>query len=86
MALTVGVGTIMASKEVAIIATGASKALAVKMGVEGSVNHWWTISRLQEHRRVLMVVDEDACGELMLNTVKVCCLQVPAKTVQAEPG
>jgi glucosamine-6-phosphate deaminase len=71
MALTVGVGTIMNSKEVAIIATGAGKAQAIKAGVEGNVNHWWTITKLQEHRSALFVVDEAACGMLMLNTVNV---------------
>ena len=72
LALTVGVGTIMDAQEVALIATGAGKARAVKMGIEGGVNHLWTISALQQHPQCLMVVDEAACQELMMKTVKVC--------------
>jgi glucosamine-6-phosphate deaminase len=70
-ALTVGVGTIMDAREVAIIATGGGKAKAVKAGVEGGVNHLWTISALQMHPRWLMVVDEEACAELDYKTLKV---------------
>ena len=46
-ALTVGVGTVLASKQVLILATGHKKARAVRHGVEGSYNHQWTISALQ---------------------------------------
>ena len=71
MALTVGIGTIMDAREVAIIATGPGKAKAVKMGVEGGVSHLWTISALQMHPSWLLVVDEDACQELTLEIVNV---------------
>ncbi len=67
-ALTVGVGTIMDSKEVIILANGAGKAQALKHGVEGSVNHIWTISVLQMHPKGIIVCDEAACGELRVNT------------------
>ena len=70
-ALTVGVGTIMSAREVGVIATGAGKAMAIKMGVEGPVNHMWTISALQGHPKVIMAVDEEACGELRVKTLKV---------------
>ncbi|MCJ1240008.1 hypothetical protein MMC14_008008 [Varicellaria rhodocarpa] len=60
----------MDAQEVALIATGAGKARAVKMGIEGGVNHLWTISALQQHPQCLMVVDEAACQELMMKTVK----------------
>ncbi|MCJ1370448.1 Glucosamine-6-phosphate isomerase 1 [Loxospora ochrophaea] len=69
-ALTVGVGTIMSAREVGVIATGAGKAMAIKMGVEGPVNHMWTISALQGHPKVIMAVDEEACGELRVKTLK----------------
>ena len=71
MALTVGVGTIMDAREVALIATGPGKARAVKMGIEGGINHLWTVSALQRHPQCLMVVDKAACQELMMKTVKV---------------
>jgi glucosamine-6-phosphate deaminase len=73
MALTVGVGTVFGAREVCIIATGAAKSEAVRQGVEGHIGHEWTITKLQDHPRWLMVVDEEACSELKVKTVKVCC-------------
>ena len=69
-ALTVGVGTIMDAKEVMILANGAKKAQALKQGVEGSVNHMWTISALQLHRHGIIVTDEAACAELKVGTYR----------------
>jgi glucosamine-6-phosphate deaminase len=69
-ALTVGVGTILDSKEVLILVSGHNKALALAQGVEGSVNHMWTITALQTHRKALIVCDEDATAELKVKTVK----------------
>jgi glucosamine-6-phosphate deaminase len=71
MALTVGVQTIMDAKEVVIIATGASKALAIQSAIEGGVNHMCTLSSLQLHPCSLVVVDEDATMELKVKTVAV---------------
>ena len=67
-ALTVGVGTVMDSREVLIIVNGHGKARALRHAVEGSVNHQWTISALQNHEKGIIVCDEPACGELMVNT------------------
>lgn len=69
-ALTIGVGTLMDAEEVMILATGHNKALAVQAGVEGSVNHLWTISALQLHRHFILVCDEAAQQELKVKTVK----------------
>lgn len=69
-ALTIGVGTIMDSKEVLIIVNGHSKARALKHGVEGCVSHEWTISALQLHPKGIIVCDEPAAGELKVNTYK----------------
>ncbi len=44
--LTVGVGTVMDSKEVLIICTGGAKAMAVQKCLEEAVNHMWTVSKL----------------------------------------
>lgn len=72
MALTVGVQTVLEAREVAIIITGAHKALALQKCIEGGVNHMWTLSSLQLHPHALIVVDEDATLELQVKTVKVC--------------
>jgi len=69
-AVTVGVKTVLDAREVVLIADGRGKAEAVKRGVEGSVNHIWTVSALQMHPKFVMVVDEDAAEELKVKTVK----------------
>jgi glucosamine-6-phosphate deaminase len=70
MALTVGIRTIMEAREVVIVATGSHKALALKEGLEGGVNHMWTISSLQLHQHPLIVCDRDATLELKVKTVR----------------
>ncbi|KAK2741582.1 hypothetical protein FQN57_005565 [Myotisia sp. PD_48] len=69
-ALTVGVGTIMDAREVVIVVTGVHKAKALQKGIEGGVNHMWTLSALQLHQHPLIVADEDATLELKVKTVK----------------
>ncbi len=69
-ALTVGVGTLLDAEEVMILVTGHNKALALQACVEGAVNHLWTISCLQLHRRGIVVCDEPATQELKVKTVK----------------
>lgn len=69
-ALTVGVGTLLDAEEVLLLVTGHNKALALQAGVEGPVNHLWTISALQLHRRAIIVCDEPATQELKVKTVK----------------
>lgn len=69
-ALTVGVGTLLDAEEILILVTGHNKALALQACVEGPVNHLWTISALQLHRRAVVVCDEPATQELKVKTVK----------------
>eukprot|EP01117_Protostelium_nocturnum_P009685 TRINITY_DN345_c0_g1_i3.p1 TRINITY_DN345_c0_g1~~TRINITY_DN345_c0_g1_i3.p1 ORF type:complete len:193 (-),score=66.71 TRINITY_DN345_c0_g1_i3:63-641(-) len=70
MALTVGVATVMESKEVVIIITGAHKAFALYKAVEEGMNHMWTVSAIQNHPHGMIVCDDDATGELRVKTVK----------------
>ncbi|KAH7909772.1 hypothetical protein BJ138DRAFT_1066460 [Hygrophoropsis aurantiaca] len=70
MALTVGVGTVLDSREVVVVVTGLRKALALGKAIEDGVNHLWTLSALQLHPWALIVVDEDATSELHVKTVK----------------
>lgn len=63
-ALTIGVATLLDAEEVMLLVTGHNKALALQAGVEGSVNHFWTISALQMHRHAIFVCDEPATQEL----------------------
>ncbi|KGQ24290.1 glucosamine-6-phosphate deaminase [Gallibacterium anatis] len=69
-ALTIGVGTLMDAEEVMLLITGYRKAQALQAGVEGAVNHLWTISALQMHSRAIFVCDEPATQELKVKTVK----------------
>ena len=69
-ALTVGVGTVMAAREVMILVNGHHKARALQAAVEGSVNHMWTISALQMHPHGIIVCDEPATDELRVGTYK----------------
>lgn len=69
-ALTVGVGTIMAAREVLIMASGAGKARALRHAIEEGVNHLWTVSCLQLHPKALIVCDEAATDELRVGTVR----------------
>ncbi|KAF7158559.1 hypothetical protein CNMCM6106_005331 [Aspergillus hiratsukae] len=70
MALTVGIQTIMEAREVVIVVTGAHKALALEKGLEGGINHMWTLSALQLHQHPLIVCDRDATLELKVKTVR----------------
>ncbi|MBI3921603.1 MAG: glucosamine-6-phosphate deaminase [Armatimonadetes bacterium] len=69
-ALTVGVGTVLDSKEVLIMVTGHNKARALNHVVEGPVNHMWTVSALQIHPKGTIVCDDEATYELKVGTVK----------------
>ncbi len=70
LALTVGVGTVMDADEVLIIINGYKKARAVRMAVEGGVNHMWTVSALQLHKHGIIICDDDSTMELKVGTVK----------------
>jgi glucosamine-6-phosphate deaminase len=69
-ALTVGVGTIMAAREVLIIVSGQNKARALRHAVEEGVNHMWPLSCLQLHPRSILVCDEESTMELQSGTVQ----------------
>lgn len=69
-ALTVGVGTVMDARSVMLMVNGHNKARALKHGVEGGISQMWTISALQMHPKAIIVCDEDACGELKVDTYR----------------
>lgn len=69
-ALTVGIGTILDADEILLIVSGHAKARALRAMVEEGVNHMWTASCLQLHRKAVVVCDEDATDELTVRTVR----------------
>ena len=64
MALTVGVGTVMDAREVAVIITGPQKAYALYKCIEEGISHMWTVSALQLHPRYVSLCP---CGENVRN-------------------
>lgn len=69
-AITVGVGTVLDSKEVLILVNGLNKARALRHAVEEGISQMWTISALQLHPKGIIVADESAAYELKYGTVK----------------
>ena len=65
-ALSMGVGTIMESKTVVLLAFGANKADAVKGAVEGGISQFCTASALQMHKDAWFFCDEAAASKLKL--------------------
>lgn len=69
-ALTVGVGTVMDSRRVMILATGHNKARALAAAIESGYSHVCTVSALQVHPAGIIVCDDDAVGELKVDTYR----------------
>jgi len=70
LALTIGVATLLDASEILILVTGKNKALALEAAIEGSVNHLWTVSALQLHRKAIIACDTDSTMELKVKTLK----------------
>lgn len=68
--LTLGVGTLMEAQEVMILISGFNKARALQKILEDEVNHMWTVSMIQLHRRGMIVCDDESTAELRVGTVK----------------
>ena len=69
-ALSVGIGTVTDAKEVLVLISGHNKARALAAVVEGGVSQKWTCSALQMHNAAIIACDEEACGELTVDTYK----------------
>lgn len=63
-AITMGVGTIMDAKELLLVATGESKADAIKSSVEGPLTAMCPASIIQMHKEAFVIVDKDAGSKL----------------------
>lgn len=66
-AITMGVGTILESRKLLMMANGAKKAQAVADAVEGSVCCMCTASALQLHRDAIVFIDEPASTKLKMH-------------------
>lgn len=63
-ALSMGIGSIMKSKKIILMAFGAQKAAAVKGMLEGEVTENVPASVLQKHDDVVVIIDEAAASKL----------------------
>ena len=65
-AITVGIQTILDSREIILLATGKSKASAVAAMVEGALSASCPASALQLHPAATVILDQDAASKLKL--------------------
>ena len=63
-AITMGIATILAAREIAILATGEHKAPIVRRAVEGDVDHQVAATFLQRHPRTTFWLDRPAAADL----------------------
>ena len=60
LAITMGVGTILESRQCLLLAAGKNKAKAIRETIEGPITAQVTASALQLHRDVIAILDEEA--------------------------
>ena len=65
-AITMGVGTILESRKIIMLANGKKKADAIAAAVEGPVSSMITASALQLHADTLVYVDQEAASKLKM--------------------
>ena len=63
-AITMGIKSIMGSKEIVLLVNGEHKAEALKQTIEGNVTEDFPASVLQKHPHVTVIADTDACKKL----------------------
>jgi len=63
-AITMGIGTILDSKRVLLLASGKNKAKAIKDTVEGPITAQVPASIVQMHQKAILIIDEDAASLL----------------------
>ena len=63
-AVTMGVATILAAREIVLLATGEHKAAIIRRAVEGDVDHDVAATFLQSHPSVTVYCDESASAQL----------------------
>lgn len=64
LSITMGIGSILESKKIVLLATGENKAEAIKATVEGPLTAACPASALQWHDQVVLVIDEAAASQL----------------------
>ncbi len=70
-AITMGIGDIMKSKKILVLANGESKSSAIYNMIYGDINEQVPASILQKHNDVTIIVDTKAASKLPLNTMAI---------------
>jgi len=66
LALTMGIGTILDSRHLLLLATGENKASAVRAMIEGPLSAMVPASALQQHVNASIIIDQAAAAQLSL--------------------
>lgn len=66
-AITMGIESIMESREIVLLVNGEHKAEALKQTIEGKVTEEFPASVLQKHPHVTVIADADACKRLQVD-------------------
>ncbi|TDO98929.1 glucosamine-6-phosphate deaminase [Marinomonas balearica] len=75
LALTMGIETILESRQLLLLATGSKKANAVKDMVEGPLTAMCPASALQLHQDATIVIDSEAADKLVMKDYYLWCEQ-----------
>ncbi len=67
-AITIGIATIMESREIILLASGKNKSEAVAKAIEGKMSKECPTSFLQKHSRVMFIIDKEAASKLSKNS------------------
>jgi len=59
-AMTMGIGNILKSKKIILLADGKNKALAIEKLVNGKSSRKWPVSFLKKHKKLIVIVDKEA--------------------------
>jgi glucosamine-6-phosphate deaminase len=73
LAMTMGIGTILNSRSILLMATGKAKAQAVKDMIEGPITSMCPASILQQHEKTTIILDEESASLLALKDYYVWC-------------
>ena len=76
-AFTMGMGTILKSKEIIILATGEKKSEAIYRAVEGNISTQWPVSALRLHDNSYILADTKALSQVSsasMNRLRACSL------------
>jgi glucosamine-6-phosphate deaminase len=73
LAITMGIGTILESRAILLMATGKGKAQAVKDMIEGPLTSMCPASVLQQHKKSIVILDEEAASLLSLKEYYLWC-------------